>query len=355
MFYILVINPGSTSTKIAIYYDEKEVLKKVIDHDVEELKTFKTVADQYEFRKNIILNVLDKEGYNLSIFSAIIGRGGLLKPIPGGTYKINQKMIHELKNATYGEHESNLGALIAFSIAKSIGVESFIADPVVVDEMEDIARISGHPDFQRKSIFHALNQKAIARNLCQKLQKRYEESNLIVVHMGGGISIGAHKKGRVVDVNNALDGDGPFTPERSGTLPLTGFIDLCYSGMYTQDEIKKLIKGKGGLVAYLGTNDAREVVKRIKNGDEYARVVYSAMAHQIVKWIGKMSAVLEFDIDAIILTGGLAHEKEYLVPWIKEKIEFIAPIYVFPGGNEEKALAMAALRVLKGEETVKEY
>jgi len=355
MYKILVINPGSTSTKIAVYEDENQRLKKVIDHDVNELKKYKTVADQYEFRKNTILQFLNEEGINLHSFSAIIGRGGLLRPIPSGTYEITDQMLEELQSAKYGEHESNLGALIANELAEQIGVKAYIADPVVVDEMEDLARVSGYPFFQRKSIFHALNQKAVARLLSEKLGRNYYDLNLIVVHMGGGISIGAHKKGRVVDVNNALDGDGPFTPERSGTLPLVGFIDLCYSGKYSEDEIRKLIKGNGGLIAYLGTNDVREVVKRIKSGDKKAELVYSGLIHQIVKWIGKMSAVLNFDVDAIALTGGIAYENEFLVPQIKEKVSFIAPVYVFPGGDEEKALALAALRVLKKVEPAKIY
>jgi butyrate kinase len=355
MYKILVINPGSTSTKIAVYEDENQRLKKVIDHDVNELKKYKTVADQYEFRKNTILQFLNEEGINLHSFSAIIGRGGLLRPIPSGTYEITDQMLEELQSAKYGEHESNLGALISNELAEQIGVKAYIADPVVVDEMEDLARVSGHPFFQRKSIFHALNQKAVARLLSEKLGRNYYDLNLIVVHMGGGISIGAHKKGRVVDVNNALDGDGPFTPERSGTLPLVGFIDLCYSGKYSEGEIRKLIKGNGGLIAYLGTNDVREVVKRIKSGDKKAELVYSGLIHQIVKWIGKMSAVLNFDVDAIALTGGIAYENEFLVPQIKEKVSFIAPVYVFPGGDEEKALALAALRVLKKVEPAKIY
>jgi len=355
MFKILVINPGSTSTKVAVYEDENQRLKKVIDHDVDELKKFKSVADQYEFRKNMILQFLNEEGINLHSFSAIIGRGGLLRPIPSGTYEINDQMLQELRSAKYGEHESNLGAIIANELAGQIGVKAYIADPVVVDELEDIARISGHPFFQRRSVFHALNQKAVARSLSEKLGRDYYDLNLIVVHMGGGISVGAHKKGKVVDVNNALDGEGPFTPERSGTLPLVGFINLCYSGKYSEGEIRRFIKGSGGLIAYLGTNDVREVVRRIKSGDKNAEIVYFGLIHQIVKWIGKMSAVLNFDVNAIALTGGMAYENEFLVPKIKEKVSFIAPVYVFPGGDEEKALAFAALRVLRKEESAKKY
>jgi butyrate kinase len=354
MFKILVINPGSTSTKIAVYEDEKEVLKEVIPHDISDLKRFRNVVDQYEMRKDTILEFLEKENINLNSISAVVGRGGLLRPVPSGIFKINEKMLDELRTAKYGEHESNLGALIAYRIAEKIGVQALIADPVVVDELEDIARISGQPDFKRKSIFHALNQKAIARKISQKIGKDYKMLNLVIVHLGGGISIGAHKKGRVVDVNNALEGEGPFTPERSGTLPLTGFIDLCYY-VYPESDIRKLIKGRGGLVSYLGTNNAKEVVEKIKNGDEYAKKIYSAMAHQIIKWIGKMSAVLNFEVDAIGLTGGLANENEFLIPWIKEKVAFIAPIYVFPGEEEEEALANAALRVLRGQEEAVDY
>ncbi|SHE53852.1 butyrate kinase [Marinitoga hydrogenitolerans DSM 16785] len=352
---ILVINPGSTSTKLAIYDDEKLVSKDTVRHSSEELAPFKRMAEQYEFRKDVIKKFLEKSGYPLSTFSAIVGRGGLLRPIPGGVYKINELMKEELREGKYGEHASNLGALIAHELASEYNIPSFIADPVVVDEMEDIARFSGHPDFERKSIFHALNQKAVARLIAEKMNKKYNEVNLIVVHMGGGISIGAHKKGKVVDVNNALDGDGPFTPERSGTLPMTQIIDLVYSNKITFDEMKKRIKGKGGLVAYLDTNDALEVQKRVESGDEYATLIYKAMALQISKWIGKMATALNFEVDGIILTGGLAYDKNNMIKWLTEHTQFIAPIYIVPGGDEEKALAEAALRVLRGEETPKNY
>lgn len=355
MYKILVINPGSTSTKLAIYEDEKLLSKDTVRHSSEELKPFKHIAEQYEFRKEVIKKFLEKAGHHLSTFSAIIGRGGLLRPIPGGVYEINELMKEELREGKYGEHASNLGALIAHELASDYGIPSYIADPVVVDEMIDIARFSGHPDFERKSIFHALNQKAVARLVAEKMKKEYENINLIVVHMGGGISIGAHRKGKVIDVNNALDGDGPFTPERSGTLPMTQVIDLAYSGKMTLDEMKKRIKGNGGLVAYLNTNDALEVQKRVEDGEEYATLIYKAMALQISKWIGKMAATLNFEVDGIVLTGGLAYDKDFMVKWLTEHTEFIAPIYVVPGGDEEKALAEAALRVLKGEEKTKKY
>ncbi|KLO21009.1 butyrate kinase [Marinitoga sp. 1197] len=355
MYKILVINPGSTSTKLAIYEDENLVSKETVRHTSEELSPFNHIAEQYEFRKEVIKKFLEKEGHQISSFSAIIGRGGLLRPIPGGVYKVNELMKEELREGKYGEHASNLGALIAHELASEYDIPSYIADPVVVDEMDEIAKFSGHPDFERKSIFHALNQKAVARLIAEKMNKKYEEINLIVVHMGGGISIGAHKKGKVVDVNNALDGDGPFTPERSGTLPMTQIIDLAYSDSITLDKMKKRIKGKGGLVAYLDTNDALEVQKRVENGEEYATLIYKAMALQIAKWIGKMATALNFEVDGIILTGGLAYDKNNMVKWLIEHTEFIAPIYVVPGGDEEKALAEAALRALKGIEKVKSY
>ena len=355
MFRILVINPGSTSTKLAVYDDERELIRKTLRHSVEELKPFKRIVDQHEFRKRVITDFISESGYDLRSFSAIVGRGGLIRPIPSGTYEVDELMLEDLRSGRFGEHASNLGAILAHEIAKEIGVKAYIVDPVVVDEMMDVARLSGHPDFVRKSIFHALNQKAVARRVAQELGKTYEEINVVVAHMGGGISIGAHRRGRVVDVNNALDGDGPFSPERSGTLPMTQLIDLCYSGRFTQEHMRKRIKGEGGLVAYLGTNDATEVQERIRRGDERAELIYKAMAYQIAKWIGKMSVALVEGVDAIVLTGGLAYDEEFLVKWIKERVSFIAPVYVYPGGDEERALAMGVLRVLRGEERAKKY
>ncbi len=355
MYRILVINPGSTSTKLAIYEDENEVVKKTLRHPAEELKKYDRIMDQYEFRKRVILDFLKESGYDVKSFSAVVGRGGLVRPIPSGTYEVDDLMIEDLKSGRFGEHASNLGAILALEIAKEAGVKAYIVDPVVVDEMMEIAKVSGHPDFIRKSIFHALNQKAVARRVARDLGKRYEDVNVVVVHMGGGISIGAHRKGRVVDVNNALDGDGPFTPERSGTLPMTQLIDLCYSGKFTYEEMRKRIKGNGGLVAYLGTNDAVEVQRRIEEGDEYAELIYKAMAYQIAKWVGKMAVALVEGIDAIVLTGGLAYDEKYMVRWLKDYLSFLAPIYVYPGGDEERALAMGVLRVLRGEEKAKRY
>ncbi|MBO8166237.1 MAG: butyrate kinase [Kosmotoga sp.] len=353
---ILVINPGSTSTKLAIFEDERIIETKTIRHTSEELSGFCNLYSQKDFRKELIVEFLNERGYSLKEFEAIVGRGGLLRPLQGGTYRVNEKMIEDLKSAKYGEHASNLGAILAKELAeKAGGIPAFIADPVVVDEMKEVARFTGHPDFQRKSIFHALNQKAVARSVAQKYGKKYEEMNFVVAHMGGGISIGAHEKGRVVDVNNALNGDGPYTPERSGTLPLTQLIKLCFSGEYTKSEIKKLIKGKGGLVAYTGTNDCTVIQQKIREGDKELELNYRGMAYQIIKWIGKMAAALRGEVDVIILTGGLAYDDGFLVPWISEKVSFIAPVEVVPGGDEELALALAASRVLRREEAVKSY
>ncbi len=352
---ILVINPGSTSTKVAVFEDENIIDSKTLRHSSEELAPFQKLTDQFEFRAKIVKEFLDELGIKLSDLSAIVGRGGLLDPIPGGTYEVDEEMLEILKTAKNGEHASNLGALIAHELAKEVNIPAFIVDPVVVDEMEDLARYTGHPMFKRRSIFHALNQKATARRTAAQLGKNYEDVNLIVVHMGGGISIAAHRKGRIVNVNNALDGDGPFTPERSGTLPLTQIIDLCYSGKYTLDQMKKKIKGAGGMVDYLGTNDGLEVQSRIKNHDKYAELVYKAMAYQIAKWVGRMAAVLKGEVDAIVLTGGLAYDKDFMVKWLTEYTSFLAPVLVFPGGDEERALALGTLRVLKGYEKAKKY
>lgn len=354
VYRLLVINPGSTSTKIAIFDNEKLVLEETLRHSCEELEKYTTIFDQYEFRKNIILEILNEKGINITKLNAVVGRGGLLKPIQGGTYRVNEKMLDDLKKGVLGEHASNLGGIIANEIASQLNIPSFIVDPVVVDEMEDIARVSGMPEIERKSIFHALNQKAVARRFAKEKRKRYEDINLIIAHLGGGISVGAHKKGKVIDVNNALDGEGPFSPERSGGLPVGDLMKLCYSGKYTLDEIKKKIKGNGGLVAYLGTNDGRKVSSMIEAGDQRAKLVYEAMAYQISKEIGSLSTVLEGEVDAIILTGGIAYDKEF-VSWIKERVEFISEVIVYPGEDELIALTEGGLRVLRGEEEAKEY
>ncbi|MCT4605715.1 MAG: butyrate kinase [Marinisporobacter sp.] len=351
---ILTINPGSTSTKIAVFDDEKSVLETTLRHSAEEISQYEKIYDQYEFRKQVILDTLNENGINITKINAVVGRGGLLKPIMGGTYKVSEKMLEDLKVGVLGEHASNLGGILASEIAMQLDIDAFIVDPVVVDEMDDIARISGIPELERKSIFHALNQKAVARRAAKDLGKKYEEGNFIVAHMGGGVSVGAHEVGKVVDVNNALDGEGPFSPERSGTLPIGDMVKLCFSGKVTIDEIKKKIKGKGGLVAYLGTNDGREVGTMIERGDQKAELIYKAMAYQVAKEIGSCAAVLKGNVDAIVLTGGIAYDERF-VKWIKDYISFIGKVIVYPGEEEMIALAKGALRVLKGEEKAKEY
>ncbi|CUU07287.1 butyrate kinase [Candidatus Kryptobacter tengchongensis] len=350
---ILVINPGSTSTKVAIFEDENQVDLKVLRHSPEELSKFKTLWEQFDFRLKIILEFLNENGLRPTDFSAVVGIGGLLRPVKGGTYLVNEKMLEDARNNFQGEHPSNLGCALAYEIAKIGNVEAFTVDPVSVDEFEPLARYSGHPLIQRRSLSHALNIHATARLASEKIGKRYEEANFVVAHLGGGISVCPVKGGKIIDANDASS-DGPFSPERTGGLPLQPFITLCFSGKYTEQEMRKLVMGKGGLVAYLGTNDASEIERRIKEGDTYAREVYEAMAYQIAKEIGAMATVLKGDVDAVVLTGGLANSK-MLVDWITERVSFIAPVIVFPGEDEMRALAMGALRVLRGEEKAKEY
>lgn len=353
-YRILIINPGSTSTKIGIFDNDISIFEKTIRHEAEIINSFANIIDQYEFRKNTILETLDYEGINISKLDAVCGRGGLLRPIEGGTYAVNELMLQDLRNGFSGQHASNLGGIIAYEIASGLNIPSFIVDPVVVDELDPIARISGFPLIERKSIFHALNQKAVARRAAKEMGKNYNNLNLIVVHMGGGITVGVHKQGRVVEVNNGLHGEGPFSPERAGTVPAGDLVALCFSGEYYREEIMKMLVGKGGLFGYLGTNDAVKVEERIAAGDSGAKLIYDAMAYQVAKEIGSASAVLSGKIDAIILTGGLAYGKNF-VSAIQERINWIADVIVHPGENELQALAEGALRVLRGEEAVKVY
>ncbi len=369
MYSILVINPGSTSDEVSFFKGRKLIFHKVVRYTPEELKPFENqkVTAQFEMRKNVVMDALKENGIELSEINAVIGRGGLLKPIESGTYEVNDKMVEDLKNGIMGDHPSNLGGLIAKSIADSIGVKAYIADPVVVDEMEPLARYSGMPENPRISIFHALNQKRVARHAAKQLGKPYEESNLIVMHGGGGISVGAHKNGRVIDVNNALDGEGPFTPQRSGGVPSGGLVKMCFSGKYTLDQIKLKLKGKGGLVAYTGTSDIVAIKKYIKTGEatngvnpdiitrEKAKEALLAMAYQISKEIGAAAAVLEGKVDAIVLTGGIVYDDEFILPEIKRRVSWIAPVIVYPGGNEMTALMIACEGALKKPNTIKTY
>ena len=351
----LIINPGSTSTKIAVYADEKMIFEKTIRHTNEELWPFNKVADQFQFRKEIVISALNENDISLNELDAVVGRGGVINPIEGGTYAVNDRMIEDAKLSVRGEHASNLGAMLARSIADEVNIPSFIVDPVVVDEMEDVARISGHPYFERICIWHALNQKAVARRAAkERFGKKYEEMNFVVAHLGGGISVGAHKKGRVIDVNNALNGEGPFSPERSGSLPEAQLVKACFSGNYSQAEINKMVVGKGGISAYLGTNSAKEVSDRAKAGDEKAKLIYSAMAYQVAKAIGEYAVVLDGNVDAILITGGIAYDNSF-VQMIEDKVKFIAEVITYPGEDELLALAQGGLRVLNGIEESKTY
>ncbi|MBS3975958.1 MAG: butyrate kinase [Syntrophomonadaceae bacterium] len=353
--YILCINPGSTSTKVAVFENNRLLFEEVLHHHAEELAQFLRIGDQYAFRRQVITLFLTKKGFDIKKLTAVAGRGGLLKPIQSGTYVVTEEMVKDLQTAERGEHASNLGGLLAKDLADELNVPAFIVDPVVVDEMQAEARLSGHPAIERRSIFHALNQKAVAKRYAEDKGVEYSSLNLIVAHLGGGVSVGAHRLGKVVDVNNALDGEGPFSPERSGGLPAGDFAKLCFSGKYSLNDIKQMLTGQGGLVAYLGTNDGREVKRCMESGDTRAELVYRALAYQVTKEIGAMAAVLKGKVDAIILTGGLAYDQTHLVPWIIEAVSFISAVVVMPGEGEMTALCDGALRVLNGKETARIY
>jgi len=352
---ILAINPGSTSTKFSLYEEEKLIFEKTLRHSGEELKRYEKITDQFHFRKDLIMNELSERKTDIERIAAVVGRGGLIKPIESGIYNVNQKMKDDLTTGIMGQHASNLGGLIADDIASTLCcAQAFIVDPVVVDELQPVARISGHPEVARISIFHALNQKAVARLYAGSKGRRYEDLNLIIAHMGGGISVGAHKSGKVVDVNNALNGDGPFSPERSGGLPSGPLAELCFSGRFTHAEIKAMITGKGGMMAYLGTNSFIEVCSMAESGDEKAVLISNAAAYQVGKEIGALAAVLDGNVDAIILTGGMAYEKSF-VDRIQSMVSFIADVVVYPGEDELKALAFNGLLALDGKIEIKTY
>jgi len=351
---ILVINPGSTSTKISIFEDKKEVYKEKLDHPKEKIAKFSHIPDQFEFRKKIVLNTIKKAGFSLNDFDAIGARGGNMHPLESGTYRVNEKMIEDLMGLQYGEHASNLGAPLAYTLASEVAIPAFIVDPVIVDEMQPIAKVTGLKDIKRKAKDHPLNQKAAAREAAKKLGITYNEGNFIVAHLGGGISVASHRKGRIIDVNDALNGDGPFSPERAGDLPNIAVVDMCFSGKYTKEEIKKFLAGKGGLVSHLGTNSLIKVEKMIADGAKYAKLVFDAMVYQIAKEIGKHASVMKGEVDAIVLTGGLAHSED-LTKGIKEYVTFIAPLFVYPGEHEMEAIARGVRKVLEGKEQAKEY
>jgi len=351
--YVLAINPGSTSTKVSLFEGEKEVKSKKLDHDKKDLENFDKIIDQFSYRLKAIEDWLNEENINLESLRAVVGRGGLLRPMPSGTYLVTDAMILDLKIGIQGEHASNLGGILARDIADRVNIKAYIVDPVAVDEFEDVARISGLKEIPRRSLVHALNIKAVCHRYADEKGKKIEELNLVIAHLGGGISISPIKNGRIVDANNANQ-MGPFSPERSGTLPVGDLVELCFSNKYQEKELRKMTHGKGGLVSYLGTFDGREVLKRIENGDTYAKLIYDAMCYQIGKEIASMATVLKGNVEAILITGGLAYS-DYLIEKVKEMVSFIAPIYVYPGEDEMKALNEGVLRVLNNEEQAKIY
>lgn len=352
-FKILVINPGSTSTKVALFENDSPRFEEKINHSVEQLQQCPDLKDQFDLRLRAIFAFLDRHQIPVQELSAVVGRGGLVKPIPGGTYLVNEAMVADARKGIQGQHPSNLGCILAKVIADPAGIPAYTVDPVAVDELEPLARYSGHPLIQRRALAHTLNIHAVGRMAAEKLGVDYFRTNFIIAHLGGGISICPLKEGRIIDVNDASS-SGPFSPERTGDLPLQPFIELCFSGKYTKQQMSKLVMGQGGLIAYLGTNSAEEVEKRIQQGDANARAVYEAMAYQIAKEIGAMATVLAGETRAIVLTGGLA-KSAMLTGWIKKRVAFIAEVIILPGEFEMEALAKGALRVLQGMEQAKQY
>lgn len=350
----LIINPGSTSTKIGVFEDETLLFEETLRHSTEEIAKYASIVEQKDFRKDVILTVLKEKNFDMKELSVIVGRGGMLKPIPGGTYRVTDELLEDLRVGKQGQHASNLGGILAREIGDELGLPSFIVDPVVVDELAPVARYSGVPELPRVSIFHALNQKAVAKRYAKESGKKYEDLNLIVVHMGGGVSVGAHKNGKIIDVFNALDGDGAFSPERAGGVPVGALVKMCFSGEYTEKEVYKKLVGNGGFNAYLGTNDAREITERAASGDEEAKMVLDAFHYQVAKDIGSMACVLEGKVDKIILTGGIAYSKNTCEA-LQKMCGWIADFVIYAGEDELLALAQGALRVLNGEEEACEY
>nr|WP_240035214.1 butyrate kinase [Neobacillus notoginsengisoli] len=350
---ILAINPGSTSTKLAIYEDMKLLFAKTIRHGEEDLNRFRRLADQIPFRLQAVKTFMEENGFDSASLSGVAGRGGLLKPLQSGTYEVCEAMLEDARTGVFGEHASNLGSILAFEIASEVGIPAFIVDPVGVDEFIPEARLSGFAGIKRKSQLHALNMKAVSRKIASEIGRPLDELNFVVVHLGAGISVAAQKRGKLIDVNNA-DNEGPFSPERAGTLPLKQLISLCYSGKYTEKELIHLVTRRGGVCSYLGTKSVMDAEERALAGDAEAELVLRAMVHQIAKEIGAMATVLDGEVDGVILTGGLAHS-DYIIVRIKKRVEFLGNVYVFPGEEELEALAAGALRVLNGEELVLRY
>jgi len=354
MYNIVAINPGSTSTKVAYYEDESEIFVVSIEHTSAEISKYDHYQEQYRFRSDLIRGVLADKGVNITGLSAVAGRGGPFKALESGTYIVCESMKSDVLNGkVQAEHISNIGCLLAAEIAEPLGIPAFIIDPVSVDEFEDVARISGHPGIQRLSLGHALNIKMVAKKFARQKGKPYEKMNLVIAHLGGGISVSSHRRGKMVDVNNAND-EGPFSPQRCGTLPITQLAKLCFSGKYNAKEMKTGLIKKGGVFAYLGTDNLLEAKEKGEKGDEKAKLVVEAMAYQIGKYIGAYAAILDGDVDAILITGGIAKGK-WFIDMIMPKIQWIAPVHVFPGEDEMEALVLGALRVLSGEENPRKY
>lgn len=349
---ILVINPGATSTKIAVFDEEQQLYKLGLDHSAEELNQFDHVIDQADYRKAAILDAITAAGYKLTDFDAVCGRGGLYRPIPSGTYAVNDKVMHDVETAPYGEHPSNLGAYLAKKLGDMVGIPAFFVDPVCVDEMTEVAHYTGFAEFRRLCQFHALNHKSIGRKAAQELGKAYEDVNLIVCHLGGGVSVGAHRHGRVVDVCNVKD-EGSMGMDRAGGLPVNQLIDYCFSGK-TKDEVKKTLGRRAGMLSYVGTTDFREVRARMAEGDAKAAEAYQALVYQLSKDIGAMAAVLHFDVDAIVYTGGMAFGETFCDD-ITAYVGKIAKVIRLPGEEEMRALAEGALRVLHGQQEAAQY
>jgi len=353
-YKVLVINPRSNFTKIAVYDNYELVFLNKIMHPQEELAAFEQINDQHNYRKDIVFRELADADIDFKSINVVVGRGGLIKPVKSGVYEINEAMVYDLFHSPFGTDQVNLGGLIANDIAKLLNIKAYTCDPVVIDELDDIARVSGHTEFQRKSVFHALNQKSVAKRYAKAFNKKYEDINLIVAHLGAGISIGAHHKGLVIDVNQGFDGEGPFSPKRSGTLPIGDVVKMCYSGKYTELEMLKKVSGKGGMTAYFGTEDMKEIEKKALNGDTYAKLIYDAMAYQVAKYIGMMFPVLNAEVEAVILTGGIAFSK-YFTDQITKRVDKMAPVHVYPGGDEMEALAFNVIAALEGELPLSEY
>jgi butyrate kinase len=354
MRIVLTINPGSTSTKIALFEESKQIFVRNIQHSVEDLKKFGRIAEQITYRTSIVKKELYDSDIPLKNLKLVIGRGGIIKTLPPGVIPVNEALLHDLANNPIGEHASNLGGLIAHEIAEELGIPAYIVDPVMSDELDEIATITGIPFIKRKSLYHPLNHKAVARLHASSHNNRYENMNLIVAHMGGGITIAAHSKGRIVDVNNGLDGEGPLTPERAGTIPAGDLVSLCFSGKFSEDEIRKMLNGKGGYVAWFGTNNAYQIEKDAESGNHQAQLIQDALAFQVAKFIGAMSTVLKGEVDAILLTGGLAYGKP-IIDNITARVRHLGPVFVYPGEDEMRALALNGFMILNGEATEAEY